>query len=134
MKEKAINDCHARAEKRRELQANIDSSRKYYKEALEAYGKNDPYVKQLWGVWKTAIAELVKMNYQALVSAIEAVKGHANSEELSEYWYEMHELLTKAQELLESGDQAAVDVCAKELEDLLAKALLCLCSKVCIRQ
>jgi hypothetical protein len=55
---KVEHDCHARAEKRRELQANIDSARKYYKEALDAYGKDDEYVKKLWGEWKLAIAML----------------------------------------------------------------------------
>lgn len=55
---KPEHDCHARAEKRRELQANVDSARKYYQEILEAYGKDDPYVKQLWGEWKLAIAML----------------------------------------------------------------------------
>ena len=49
---------HERAAKRKELQANIDSARKYYKEVLEVYGKDDPYVKQLWGEWKLAIAML----------------------------------------------------------------------------
>lgn len=57
-KKVAEHECHARAEKRRALQANIDSARKYYKEAAEAYGNNDPYVKQLWGEWKLAIAML----------------------------------------------------------------------------
>ena len=63
LKEKQTNkppehECHARAEKRRELQANVDSSRKFYKEVLAAYGKNDPIVKQYWGEWKLAIAML----------------------------------------------------------------------------
>lgn len=52
------HECHARAEKRRELQANVDSARKFYKEVLAAYGKNDPIVKQYWGEWKLAIAML----------------------------------------------------------------------------
>lgn len=52
------HECHARAEKRRELQANVDSSRKYYKEVLAAYGKDDPIVKQYWYEWKMAIAML----------------------------------------------------------------------------
>lgn len=52
------HECHARAEKRRELQANVDSSRKFYKEVLAAYGKDDPIVKQYWGEWKLAIAML----------------------------------------------------------------------------
>ena len=57
-KKPAEHECHARAEKRRELQANIDSARKYYKQALEAYGKDDEYVIKLWGEWKLAIAML----------------------------------------------------------------------------
>lgn len=52
------HECHARAEKRRELQANVDSSRKFYKEVLAAYGKDDPIVKQYWYEWKMAIAML----------------------------------------------------------------------------
>lgn len=54
----AEHDCHARAEKRRELQASVDSARKYYKEVLEAYGKDDPITKKYWGEWKLAIAML----------------------------------------------------------------------------
>lgn len=50
--------CHARAERRRELQARIDKARKYYNEALEAYGKDDEYVQKLKGEWKLAIAML----------------------------------------------------------------------------
>lgn len=72
---------------------------------------------------KNAIAGLVSMNYQPLLDAMEAVKTHADSEKLSEYWYEMHELLAKAEELTESGDQEAVDACAKELGELLIKII-----------
>ena len=50
------HECHARAEKRRELQANIDSSRKFYQDMLAAYGKDDEITKQAWGEWKLAIA------------------------------------------------------------------------------
>lgn len=49
---------HERAQKKKELQANIDSARKYYKEALAYYGSKDPYVKKCWGEWKMAIAML----------------------------------------------------------------------------
>lgn len=55
---KPEHECHARAEKRRELQAKIDSARKYYKEILAAYGKDDPITKKYWGEWKMAIAEM----------------------------------------------------------------------------
>lgn len=52
------HDCHARADKRKELQDNIDKARKFYHEVRDVYGKDDPYVKQLWGEWKMAIAAL----------------------------------------------------------------------------
>ena len=55
-KKPAEHECHARAEKRRELQANIDSNRKFYQEMLAAYGKDDEITKQAWGEWKLAIA------------------------------------------------------------------------------
>jgi hypothetical protein len=50
------HECHARADKRRELQANIDSTRKFYQQMLEAYGKDDKITEQAWGEWKLAIA------------------------------------------------------------------------------
>lgn len=49
---------HEIAQKKRELKAKVDSARKYYKEIRDAYGKDDPYVQQLWGEWKLAIAML----------------------------------------------------------------------------
>ena len=52
------HECHARAEKRRELQANVDSARKFYKELLAAYGKDDPIVTKYYYEWKMAIAIL----------------------------------------------------------------------------
>lgn len=55
---KTSHDCHARAAKRRALQAEVDSSRKMYLELLEAYGKDDPIVYQYWGEWKLAVAML----------------------------------------------------------------------------
>lgn len=55
-KKPSEHECHARAEKRRELQANIDSNRKFYQEMLAAYGKDDEITKQAWGEWKLAIA------------------------------------------------------------------------------
>jgi hypothetical protein len=51
-------EYHERAIKKRELQAKVDSARKFYKEVKAAYGNDDPYVKKLWGEWKLAIAEL----------------------------------------------------------------------------
>lgn len=45
-----------RAQKKKELKANVDSARKFYKELAEAYGKDDPIVKKYWYEWKLAIA------------------------------------------------------------------------------
>ena len=42
------HDCHARAQKKRELKANIDSARKLYQEHVE---------EKYWNEWKLAIAE-----------------------------------------------------------------------------
>lgn len=56
--EKSSHECHVRAKKRRELQANIDRARLIYLQVKEAYGKDDPYVQQMWGEWKLAIAGL----------------------------------------------------------------------------
>ena len=58
IKKKTEHDCHARAAKRRELQANVDRARLFYLQVRDAYGKDDAYVKQMWGEWKLAIAML----------------------------------------------------------------------------
>ena len=52
------HECHARAAKRKELQHNIDRTRLMYLQLRDAYGKDDEYVKQVWGEWKLAIAML----------------------------------------------------------------------------
>jgi hypothetical protein len=49
-------EYHERAQKKKELKAKVDSSRNYYLQVLEAYGKDDEYVKKMWGEWKLAIA------------------------------------------------------------------------------
>lgn len=50
-------EYHERAQKKKELKAELDSIRKYYKQLVEAYGKNDPIVKEYWYKWKLAIAK-----------------------------------------------------------------------------
>lgn len=49
-------EYHERAEKKKELKANVESARKFYKELKAAYGEDDPIVKQYWGDWRLAIA------------------------------------------------------------------------------
>lgn len=51
------HDCHARAQKKRELKADIDAARKLHQELLEAYGEDDDIVYQYWYEWKLAIAK-----------------------------------------------------------------------------
>jgi hypothetical protein len=64
LQEAMVNDVtkkreyHERADKRKELQARVDSARKYYLTLREVYGKEDSIVYQAWGDWKMAIAEL----------------------------------------------------------------------------
>lgn len=55
---KTTNDCHARAQKRRELQYEVDRARLMYLQLRDAYGKDDPIVYEYWGEWKLAIAKL----------------------------------------------------------------------------
>lgn len=57
-KKASEHDCHARAAKRRELQAEVDRARLFYLQLKEAYGKDDPIVYEYWGEWKLAIAKL----------------------------------------------------------------------------
>lgn len=57
-KKKTANDCHARAEKRRALQYEVDRARLMYLQLKDAYGEDDPIVYQYWGEWKLAIARL----------------------------------------------------------------------------
>ncbi len=68
-----------------------------------------------------AIESLVAMDYSGLIDAIEQVSKFIDKEELAELIKEMTELLDKARELLDSGDQGAVDDCAKQLNELLTK-------------
>lgn len=51
-------EYHERAQKLKELKANVNSARKYYKEVANAYGKDDEIAIKYWGEWKLAIAML----------------------------------------------------------------------------
>ena len=70
---------------------------------------------------RNAINNLVSMNFKALLDAIAAVMKYAEDDRLAELWMQMHELLNQAEQLMESGDQAAVDQCAMDIVNLLAK-------------
>lgn len=70
---------------------------------------------------KNAIATLVKIDYTALIDAIEAVQKLSETNELADLWMQMHELLNRAQSLLTSRDQKAIDSLAAEIIKLLAE-------------
>lgn len=72
---------------------------------------------------KDAIAKLVKMDYSALLAAIESVKEYAQSEELADLWYKMHELLNQAQILLSARDQQLIDKCTADIIQLLSEII-----------
>lgn len=90
---------------------------------LAATGKDQAEVDAATAALKTAIADLVRMDYQALHDIIEAIKKHAEEENLSGLWLKMHELLEKAPAMFESGDQAEVDAYVAELSALLAEII-----------
>lgn len=72
---------------------------------------------------RNAMNHLVSMNFTALLDAIAAVMKYAEDERLAELWMQMHELLNHAQDVMKSGDQAAVDQCAKDILELLTKIM-----------
>lgn len=90
---------------------------------LAATGKDQAEVDAATAALKTAIADLVRMDYQALHDIIEAIKKHAEDENLSGLWLKMHELLEKAPAMFESGDQAEVDAYVAQLSALLAEII-----------
>ena len=55
--EKQKREYHERAQKKKELKAEVDSARKFYKQIRDAYGKDDSITLQYWGEWKLAIAK-----------------------------------------------------------------------------
>ncbi len=90
---------------------------------LAATGKDQAEVDAATAALKTAIADLVRMDYQALHDIIAAIKKHAEEENLSGLWLKMHELLEKAPAMFESGDQAEVDAYVAQLSALLAEII-----------
>ncbi len=70
-----------------------------------------------------AIAALVKMDYSKLLEIIEIVTKFIEDDELGAKWAELYSKLQAAKELLTSGDQAAVDAAAAELEKLYNEML-----------
>lgn len=107
------------AESRNALLSALETAR----EALTSYSQSE--IDSATAALKDAIAKLKRMDFSALLAAIAEVEKYGESGELAELWMQMHALLSKAQELMASGDQAAVDQCAVDilslLEQLIAK-------------
>lgn len=73
---------------------------------------------------KDAIDGLVKLDFSALLAAIESVKEHAETSELADLWMQMHDLLDRANDLIANGgDQADIDQCTQDIIDLLAQII-----------
>ena len=69
---------------------------------------------------RTAIAGLVAMDYSRLKAALSRVDALQSSEQAAVLWDMLSESAEQGRQLLQSGDQQAVDQAAQELEDLLA--------------
>ena len=85
-------------------------------------GKLDSAAKDI----SRAIARLVKMDYSALIKAMDAVdlKVEANPE-YHDVWYRLNKAVEDAKPLLISGDQEAVHAATKEINMLLEELAAC---------
>lgn len=69
---------------------------------------------------RQAIENLVRVDYSALLKALEELSKYIDEEELAGMWGRMHELINEANDLLYSRDQEAINACAAEITQLLA--------------
>ena len=70
---------------------------------------------------KNAIAALVRMDYSDLEAALEAAEDLVESKTQYGLWVKVLDAVDAGRELLASGDQAAVDVAAAQINDLLTQ-------------
>lgn len=70
---------------------------------------------------KDAIAALVRMDYTVLESALAEMQALGKENITSALWLELMEAGRNGESLLTSGDQAAVDAAAKQLQGLLVQ-------------
>lgn len=99
--------------------ATLTNALQSAKEAREIKDQNR--VDVATGALKDAIGGLIRMDFAALVQAIQTVREFSEKDLLSADWLKMSDLLTKSVELMQSGDQAGVDQCAKDIVDLLTQ-------------
>lgn len=69
---------------------------------------------------KQAIENLVRVDYSALLKALDDLSQYIEKDELAGLWGRMHELINEANILLYSRDQAAINACASKITQLLA--------------
>ena len=70
---------------------------------------------------KNAIAALVEMDYSALTGALEQAEKLGDNDALAELFRQLCEAVAEGKELLNSGDQAAVNASAAKILDILAQ-------------
>lgn len=70
---------------------------------------------------KNAIAALVRMDYSDLEAALDAAEDLVESKTQYGLWVKVLDAVDAGRELLASGDQAAVDVAAAQINDLLTQ-------------
>lgn len=66
-----------------------------------------------------AIDALVRMDYTALEAVLQLVQSFVNTQELGELWTKLCDAVARGKALIGSGDQAAVDAAAQEIQTLL---------------
>lgn len=69
---------------------------------------------------QSAIAALETMDYSQLSTALAQVSVFGDAQQLHELWLELAQLVGEGNDLLTSGDQAAVDETAEQINQLLA--------------
>jgi len=70
---------------------------------------------------KSAIDAMVKMDYSALEEALQKAQGFVGTQEMGGDWLALGQAVGKGQELLTSGDQAAVDAVTAQILEALTK-------------
>lgn len=70
---------------------------------------------------KAAIEAMVKMDYTALEEALKKAQTFVGTQEMGSDWLALGQAVNKGQELLTSGDQAAVDATVQQILEALAK-------------
>ena len=110
-----LNQMEYTAESWAVMQAALD-------EACEAViGNNQIAADEAAAELKNAIAALVRMDYTQLESILSDVKALSEAHPQNDLWKQLLDAAQRGNELLTSGDQAAVDAAATELSHLYAQ-------------